>query len=249
MKTAHAPEPCRDVYLWFAKVAELDDPGIFATSWAVLSCDEKQQAARFHFECDRNTFVASRSLRRHVLSHYADVEPHQWQFISNRHGRPRIAQPVAGKPIEFNTSKSGDIAVCAVTCGIRVGIDIERADRSLPAGVTESAFTPGEIAAIQKLPLSDRNQRYISHWTLKEAYLKARGIGLSIPLDSIAFQISGSPCQKVYLESSPATDCDAWQFTLLSPTPSHVAAVCIPRQHGLETRVVMRLISAARIPQ
>lgn len=249
MKMAHTPEPCCEVHLWFAAVAELENPNHSAASWAVLSADEKHHAARFHFERDRNSFLTSRSLRRHVLSHYAAVEPNQWQFTSNQYGRPRIAHPLTDEPIEFNTSKSGDIVVCAVTRGICVGVDIERVDRPVPVGVAESTFAPSEIAALQKLPLTDRNKRFLTHWTLKEAYVKARGLGLSIPLDSVAFNISDSTRQNVYLESSAANDCDKWQFALLSPTLSHIAAVCIRRQRDLDPHIVMRWVSAVQIPQ
>lgn len=249
MKLAHIPEPCSDVHLWFAAVGELEDPKHSAAAWAVLSSSEKRHAARFHFEQDRNSFLTSRSLRRHVLSHYAAIEPNQWHFTSNQHGRPRIAFPLTDEPLEFNTSKSGDIVVCAVTRGISVGVDIESLDRPVPAGAVESIFAPSEIAALQELPLNDRNKRFFTHWTLKEAYVKARGLGLSLPLDSIAFNVSHSPRQSVYLESSAADDSDAWQFTLLSPTFAHIAAVCLPRQRGLDPQIVMRWVSAVHIPK
>ncbi len=249
MTTAHTPEPCSDVHLWVATVAELEDPKHAAASWAVLSPDEKRHAERFHFERDRNAFLAARSLRRHVLSHYAAVEPKQWQFTANQYGRPRIAFPLLDEPLEFNTSKSADLVVCAVTRGLSVGIDIERLDRPVPEGVAESTFAPGEIAALQLLALEDRDKRFFTLWTLKEAYIKARGMGLSIPLDSVAFNVTDTPCLHGHLESSAANDCDAWQFTLLSPTPSHLVAVCVPRQRGLDPHIVMRRVSAVRIPQ
>ncbi len=248
MTLAHIPEPCGEVHLWFATVAELEDPQHSAAAWAVLSGSEKRHAARFQFEQDRNSFLTSRSLRRHVLSHYAAVAPSQWQFTSNQNGRPRIAYPLTDTPLDFNSSKSGDMVVCAVTRGICVGVDIERLDRPIPAGLAETTCAPREIAALQALPLSDRNTRFLTHWTLKEAYVKARGLGLSIPLDSLAFTVSDSPSQNASLESSPANDCDAWQFTLLAPTSSHIAAVCVRRQCGPDPQIVMRWASATRIP-
>jgi 4'-phosphopantetheinyl transferase len=249
MTTAHTPEPCSDVQLWVATVAELEDPNHAAASWAVLSPGEKRHAERFYFERDRNSFLTSRSLRRHVLSHYAAVEPKQWQFTANQYGRPRIAFPLLDEPLEFNTSKCGDLVVCAVTRGLCVGVDIERLDRSVPEGVAESTFAPGEIAALQLLPLSDRDKRFFTLWTLKEAYVKARGMGLSMPLDSVAFNVTDTTCLQGHLESLAESDCDAWHFTLHSPTPSHIVAVCIPRQRGFDPHIVMRRVSAVRIPQ
>ncbi len=246
MTLTHIPASC--VHLWFAAVTDLDDPRHSAAAWAVLSTSEKRHAARFQFARDRNSFLTSRSLRRHVLSHYAAVAPSQWQFTSNQHGRPGIAYPLTDDPLEFNSSKSGDLVVCAVTRGVGVGVDIERLDRPVSAGLVESIFSPREIVALQALPLSDRNKRLLTHWTLKEAYVKARGLGLSIPLDSVAFTVSDSPRPAACLESSVANDCDAWQFTLLAPTRAHIAAVCVQRQHGPDPKIVMRWVSVTQIP-
>ena len=248
-KMAQTHEPCSDVHLWFAAVAELEDPNHSAASWAVLSSSEKQHAARFYFARDRNSFLTSRSLRRHVLSHYVAVEPSQWQFTSNQYGRPRIAFPLIDEPLEFNSSKSGDLVVCAVTRGISVGVDIERLDRPVPRGVAESTFAPSETAALDALPCNARSKRFFTHWTLKEAYVKARGLGLSIPLDSVAFTVTDSPHLNGHLESSAANDCDAWRFTVVSPTLSHIAAVCVRQQFGLGTNMVVRWVSAVQIPR
>ncbi len=248
MTLTHIPESCSDVHLWFAAVTELDDPKLLAAAWAVLSNSEKRHAARFQFEQDRNSFLTSRSLRRHVLSHYAAVAPSQWQFTSNQYGRPSIAHPLTDDLLEFNSSKSGDLVVCAVTRAIDVGVDIERLDRQVPAGLAESTFSPSEIAALHALPAREQNKRFLTLWTLKEAYVKARGMGLSIPLDSVAFTLSDSPRQNASLESSAANDCDAWQFTLFSPTHSHIAAVCVRRQCGPDPQIVMRWFSFAQNP-
>ena len=99
-------EPGGDVHLWSTAVSELEDPEQIAAAWAVLSTSEKQHAGRFHFERDRSAFLASRSLRRRALSHYAAVDPGLWQFTVNEYGRPRIASPVLDETLEFNCSKA-----------------------------------------------------------------------------------------------------------------------------------------------
>ena len=220
--------PGGEVHLWSAAVSELEDLEPYAAAWAVLSAGEQEHARRFHFERDRKAFLASRSLRRRALSHYAAVDPGQWQFTVNAHGRPRIAYPVLDETLDFNCSKSADVVICAVTQGMPVGVDIERTDRKMPEGLAESTFAPSEKAALAALPQHEKGKRFFAYWTLKESYLKARGIGLSVPLDSMAFSVSESPRPEGHLDFSTANDCDQWQFTLLAPTPSHVAAVCVP---------------------
>lgn len=228
------------VHLWSAAVSELQDPEQLAASWAVLSTSEKHHAGRFHFERDRNAFLASRSLRRRVLSRYAGVDPGQWQFTVSEHGRPRIAFPVLDETLEFNCSKSVDMVVCAVTCGAPVGVDIEREDRRVPEGVAEATFAPSEKAALAALPQHEQGKRFFTYWTLKESYLKARGLGLSLPLDAIAFSVADSPRLTAQMVFSAANDCGEWKFTLLAPAPAHIAAVCVRRQGGPDPRVVMR---------
>lgn len=235
--------PGSDVHLWSAAVSELDDPDRYAAAWSVLSTSEQDHAGRFHFERDRNAFLASRSLRRRVLSRYAAVDPGQWQFTANQHGRPRIAFPVLDETLEFNCSKSTDMVICAVTQGTPVGVDIERVDRRVPGGFAESTFAPSEQAALAAQPRNEQAKRFFTYWTLKEAYLKARGLGLSLPPDSIAFSVADRPRLAAQLVFSAANDCNEWQFTLMAPSLSHIAAVCVRRQHGPDRQVVMRRFS------
>jgi len=231
-----------EVHLWSAAVSELDDPDTCAEAWAVLPTGEQDHVGRFQFEHDRNAFLASRSLRRRVLSHYAAVDPGQWQFKVNEHGRPRIAFPLLDETLEFNCSKSTDMVICAVTRGTPVGVDIERVDRRVPGGLAESTFAPSERAALAAQPQNEQETQFFTYWTLKESYLKARGLGLSLPLDSIAFSIADRPRLAAQMVFSAANDCTEWQFALLAPTPMHIAAVCVRRPGGPAPRVVMRRV-------
>jgi len=232
--------PGGEVDFWSAAVSDLDDPAQYAAAWAVLSPSEHDHAGRFHFERDRMTFLASRSLRRRALSHYAAVDPGQWQFTANEHGRPRIAHPLIDETLDFNCSKSADLVICAVTRGMAVGVDIERVDRRVPRGVAEANFAPSEKAALAALPAHEQGKRFFAYWTLKESYLKARGLGLSQPLDSVAFGVAENARLEGHLAFSSANDCGEWHFTLLDPTPSHIASVCVRHHGGQSPQVVMR---------
>jgi 4'-phosphopantetheinyl transferase len=236
-------QPGGAVHLWSTAISALEDPEQTAAAWAVLSTSEKQQAGRFHFQRGQNAFLASRSLRRRALSHYAAVDPGVWQFAVNEHGQPRIASPVLDETLEFSCSKSVDVVICAVTRGISVGVDIERVDRRVPEGMAEAIFAPSERAALAALPQQEQGKRFFTYWTLKEAYLKARGLGLSLPLDPPAFSVADSPRREGNLAFSVANDYGEWHFTLLAPSPSHIAAVCVRGHAGPARQVVMRHLS------
>jgi 4'-phosphopantetheinyl transferase len=150
---------------------------------------------------------------------------------------------VLDETLEFNCSKSVDVVICAVTRGIPVGVDIERVDRRVPQGIAEATFAASEKAALAALPQHEQGKRFYTYWTLKESYLKARGLGLSLPLDPIAFSVADSPRLGGNLAFSVANDCGVWQFTLLAPTPSHIAAVCVSGRGGPAPQVVLRRFS------
>jgi len=238
--------PPTGVQLWTADVSELNDTEHYATSWAVLSSSEQAHAHRFRFDRDRKSFVASRALRRRVLSYYADVKPGQWQFTVNEYGRPRILLPLIDEPLEFNCSKSADLVVCAITRGIPVGVDIERLDRKVSEEFAESTCTAGEWAAIKSLPDDEQGKRFLAYWTLKEACLKARGVGLSVPPDSLPFRVTDSTLLAGHLECSTENDCSEWQFTLVSPTAFHIVAICVRRQCDIEALVETRTYSSLK---
>lgn len=250
---AKSAEKASEVQLWLAFVAEMKEPRNAALAWEVLSPDERRHAGRFNFEHDRNTYLTSRSLRRHVLSHYADVAPKQWRFTENRYGRPCIDRSMLAGHLEFNVSRSGGIVVCAIAQDGAVGVDIERLDRAVPAGAVDAVMGPREKAALEGLPLSKRGWRFFSHWTLKEAYLKARGMGLSVPLDSIAFDVPCDPDQGMPLEASlqvqPAGDSASWRCMLLSPISTHVMAVCVQCQRQANLKIATRWVSPVDIPR
>jgi 4'-phosphopantetheinyl transferase len=236
--------PPAGVHLWSAFVSVLEDPDHYAASFALLSSEEQAHANRFRFDSDRESFVASRALRRRALSHYADVESRQWQFTVNEYGRPGILFPLMDELLEFNCSKSPDLVVCAVTRGIPVGVDIESLDRKVTPGFAESTCAPSEWADIKSLPGDEQGKRFLAYWTLKESYLKARGVGLSVRPDSMDFSVTASPRLTGHLEFSPANDGSEWQFALLSPTPFHIAAICVRRQGDLDLLVEMRPYSS-----
>jgi 4'-phosphopantetheinyl transferase len=151
-----------------------------------LSTDELARAERFHFQGDRDRFVATRGVVRDILGRYLKQEPSQLRFQYGPHGKPALALADGEPPIRFNVSHSDDVALCAVACGQEIGVDVEHLRSDFPGlQVARHFFSPREIAVLQGLPAEHQVASFITLWTLKEAYLKATGQGLGVELSRV----------------------------------------------------------------
>lgn len=188
-----------------------------------LSVDELERVAKYHFERDRDHFIVRRGILRVVLANYLETTPAAVRFSYNEFGKPRLADPGRPDSLGFSLSHSGELVRIAITIGRDVGIDVEVVDDSVPIdSVARTFFSPGEIAALEELPKSQRRAGFFSCWTRKEAYIKARGIGLSLPLDS--FDVSVEPGGRATLISEEGSAM-VWKVENLEATTTHYAAV------------------------
>jgi 4'-phosphopantetheinyl transferase len=186
-----------------------------------LSADELDRAARFHFEEHRNRFIAGRGVLRDILARYIHVQPREIAFDYNSFGKPELANQVAGKRIYFNLSHSGGLALFAVARDMEVGIDLEQIQpERASVGIAERFFSAGEVAALQALPARLQSEGFFSCWTRKEAYIKAIGEGLQIPLDS--FEVSVVPGQDAAILKA---DNEKWSLHSLRSAPGYAAAL------------------------
>jgi 4'-phosphopantetheinyl transferase len=157
-----------------------------------LSVEERERASRFRHSVDRARFVAARGALRAILGRCLGVEPGCLRFSYSPFGKPALRGPLGANSVEFNLSHSDDLALVAASFGRRLGIDLERIDASRSGQeIAERFFSPREIAALRALPRELQTDAFFACWTRKEAYLKARGDGLSFPLDR--FSVSVSP--------------------------------------------------------
>jgi 4'-phosphopantetheinyl transferase len=215
-----------EVEVWFADPADVDDAAA-----ALLDDDERARMARFLFERDRRLFLAAHALVRRTLSRHADVAPAAWRFTTEAGGRPVLAEPA---PLRFNLSHCHGLVACAVARDRDEGGDVERVVE-LPHELIDRICSPAEAAALRALPAAARPERFFTLWTLKEAYVKARGLGLALPVEQACFHLDppGAPGADAALrfEPGPALEDDAaaWMFVRLRPTPAHCAAVCVAR--------------------
>lgn len=201
-----------------------ENTGAIAAAMALLDDEEKCRAARFSFDADRLRFITGRALVRKTLSRHVDVPPSDWRFSLSKYGRPRIAAPTPDLPLRFNASRSHDRVLCAVSKDHDIGADLERL-RPLPVEVMRQFFAAEEQLAIERADADSRSLLFFAHWTLKEAYCKAIGAGLAIPLDQVVFRLNGEEAE-VQFGPAIADRRENWRFSVLRSIPGYIASLC-----------------------
>jgi 4'-phosphopantetheinyl transferase len=193
LATLPLPLPADEVHVWLAK---LDDYP--ADSFKVmLAADELARAARFHFDRDRNHFIVARALLRKLLAAYLDIGAGELQISYAEKGKPSLEKSGRGS-LKFNVAHSHGLGIYAFSWNREVGIDLEFIREDLAdEKIAERFFSPSEIHSLRDLPAELRKQAFFNCWTRKEAYIKARGEGLSIPLDE--FDVSLRPGEEAAL--------------------------------------------------
>lgn len=202
--TALAREPVADGLTAFAFA--LDGAAPWDVDEELLSADELARAARFRFERDRWRYVRGRATLRRLLGDWVGEDPGALRFSYNGQGKPALP----GGP-EFNLAHCEGEAVLALSTLGRVGIDIERSrDGFASEAIAEHFFAPGEVRRLRALPAQERQDAFFRCWTRKEAFLKAIGGGLSVPLRDfeVAFEPGAGPA--VLSCAIPGEDASAW---------------------------------------
>ena len=228
-----APAPAQwtldddEVHVW---CAALDLPGdAVQRLWPLLAADESSRASRYVFARDRTHFVVARGLLRVILARYLDLEPAALRFVYGAYGKPALAHDTGGVALRFNLSHSGGYVLYAVTHQRELGIDIERMRPGFAreGGIAERFFSPHEVAALRALPLSLQATAFFACWSRKEAYIKARGLGLAIPLESFDVSLTpGEPAALLHTADGPQ-ETSRWAMQELAPVPGYAAALAV----------------------
>jgi 4'-phosphopantetheinyl transferase len=197
-----------------------------------LSPDEQGRAERFHFQRDRERFIVARGVLRTILGRYLRTAPEQLSFRYSPYGKPALAPEFSGEMIHFNVSHSHGLALYAFTRGREVGIDLERLRPNVEEEqIAKRFFSPREIAMLRALPRDLRQHAFFLCWTRKEAYIKATGKGLSLPLDQFAVSLTpGHPAALLYTQADPHAAL-GWSLQDLTPAPDYAAALAV-EGHG-----------------
>ena len=238
------PHPTR-VDLWFTFPDEVHDTNLLQRYRLLLSEEEIRREKQFYFKKDRHRFLVTRALVRTVLSRYAPVTPEGWLFSTSPHGKPCIANDTSlTSELSFNVSHTQGLIVLGVTRDMALGIDAEMVRvRRAPLDMANTYFSSEEMSAIALVPPQLQQDRFFQYWTLKESYLKARGAGLSIPLDKFSFRFAAPDRVSLSTHAELKDEPSRWRFWQLRPTPYHLASVCTERFNlGTQQLVVRKVI-------
>jgi 4'-phosphopantetheinyl transferase len=206
----------------------------------LLSEPERARWHRFLVEDAQLQYLVTRALVRTTLSRYAGVPAQAWQFETNAYGRPHISHPQALRDLRFNLSNTTGLVACAVSEDCEIGIDVENFARIVDTDdLAPSVLAPAELADFRRCKPQDRRNRFFSYWTLKESYIKARGMGLSIPLDAFWFQLGGSS-PLLYVTDRCSDIPERWRFYRYAPTDDHMMAVAVAAPQGVEPSIHLR---------
>ncbi len=234
------PLDSTQVHLWLAFCDDAQDPALHERYRALMTPEERARADRFHFERDRHRYRVTRALVRSVLSRYAPVAPADWRFEATSYGRPLIVNPHAeAQSLSFNLTHTSDLIVLAVTRGRAIGVDTENISRGAMLDVANRFFAPSECEALTALPAEAQATRFFELWTLKESYIKARGMGLSIGLDRFAFDLRSPGSVSLSTEPELQDPPQRWALRQLWATPEHPVALCVEQLANAQPFEVM----------
>lgn len=238
----HQDQLQREVHVWFARPDHATDPARLEQYRSILSAQETARYRRFHSPADSHHYLIAHTLLRHTLSKYADIPPADWTFTQGTHGRPDISNP--GVPaIDFNLTHTHGLVGCVVTLGNDCGIDAEAlGSRHDLSGVAKRMFSVDEYRELQQLESSQQLEYFFTRWTLREAYVKALGIGISFPTRKLCFSIDADDSIQVAFKPELEDNAAHWQFRLIRPTPEHVAAIAIHKNDQLEKKIIVRTV-------
>ena len=225
----------RAIHLFLGSLDDVDIPGIRSACSALLCPNEREQAQRFTSDRRRREYVFAHGLARAALSRLApQVAPAEWRFEKSRHGRPFISGPRSAERLHFSLSHTDGFVACAVSSCEHVGIDVEATDRPVShLEIARTFFSSAEHADLISLPPPLQRDRFFDLWTLKEAYAKARGLGLRLPLDEFSIHVAPDGKRRVTFSRDLCDDPESWCFSQFSPSPRHRLAVADGSGRGL----------------
>ena len=217
-----------EVHTW---CAGLDTPSeTSARLYATLTSAEGQRSARFRFDRDRQRFIVARGVLRELLGRYLQTDPGDVSFVYNAFGKPDLS-PEFGGQLKFNLSHAAGLALIAIARGSSVGVDLEYIRmQSDYAEIARSFFSAAEVDFLSRLQSEAWAAAFFSCWTKKEAYVKARGKGLTIPLNDFSVPLTTDPAhgrEEFCVPSGHSVSATRWSLFTLRPAPGYAGALAI----------------------
>ena len=231
-----------DVHAWYAHTQDVThEPARVDRLLDWLSAAERIRYDRFYNDRDRHMFLLGRVMARALVGRATGRRPSAWPWREGPHGRPEIDEP--GATLHFNIAHSAGLVVCALAEGREVGVDVEDLERRpKDRAIVRRYCSPAEAGDVEAQP--DWHRRFLTYWTLKEAYLKARGLGVSVHLADVSFALDGDGARIAFLDSLAGTD-TRWLFQIVQPTRQHLLAVAASTADGVRPRIQIAPLPAA----
>ena len=248
------PLPEGEIHLWLTLYSEINDEFRLSMYRELLNDAEGEQETRFYFVRDQRRYLITRALVRTVLSRYAEVPPREWVFSAGAYGKPCILNPEAKEAgLSFNISHTHSMVVLAIAKFRDIGVDVENfRTRTAPIDGANHYFAPQEVAALRALPSKEQQYGFFEYWTFKESYIKARGLGMSLPLDKFSFCYPDDQTVEIKIEPVLGDEPARWEFWQLRPRQEYLLALCAERVHSQPSRVIVRevipMLSEKEVP-
>ena len=235
-----------EIHLWFANHEHFDDVRLRKQCLSWLTENEMCRLNRYSFKRHRKQFLLGRMLIRNALSQYSDVDPQDWEFTENEYGKP-ILESKHHQSLFFNLSHSANCLVVAISRVSQLGVDIELSDklrRVIKIGARY--FSNSEIKELSSLPESQQLSRFYDLWTLKEAYIKARGFGMLIRLQQFTFTFSEHSLS-IRFEKNINDDPSNWQMWQINKLGPFKLALAIKSEHEITKIESRRFIALDQV--
>ena len=225
-------------HIWFVTPENIQDSALLASCYELLDEHERARHQRFYFEKDRHRYLVSHALVRRVLSGYADIPPADWHFSHAEHGRPEITNRDS-PPLRFNLTHTAGLAACVVTLSAPCGIDAEKiTPRHHPLDVAKRMFSETEYRQLESLQGRQQLEYFFACWTLREAYVKAIGIGISFPTRKLLFSAGADDRISIDFADDIDDHPENWQFDRVYAGKDHVAAVALGRNDQADKQII-----------
>ena len=218
-----------EIHLWYTYDKTIQNIDLLKKYYQLLSKGERLKQQRFYFEKHRHQYLITRAMVRSILSLYTnEIAPEKWKFKNNDYGKPSINNSSLTIPLCFNISHTDELVVMAVAVDQEMGVDVEYLPRlGENLEIANRFFSPIEVKQLLDLSPEEKRNRFFDLWTLKEAYIKACGMGLSIPLDHFSYSFSQQG--KINIDFNPERNDlpEYWQFWQIRPNGVHKVSMAI----------------------
>jgi len=212
------------VHAWHARTTDAwRDPSRVARALEWLPTADRVRYTRYRFDADRHMFLLGRVMARALVGRALGVAPAAWRWTEGAHGRPCVDDPDCA--LSFNLAHSADTVVCALAWHREVGVDVEDLGRRpVERELVRRFCAPAELADIEAQGDDGWHDRFLRYWTLKEAYLKARGLGIAVHLADLSFSLTSESVRLHFLNSLVGSD-DCWTFDMHELPGRQIVAV------------------------